>query len=241
MFALVQFAVEGHHAVEKGILERPLVIRNGHALVHAGRKAKLLHPPADFMEGIIAGRVKLERLADKRGLFGLNGDAPIVAVVEISDRWTIGPDAVPQFLPDAAFDVFRKIVNVVFALAEGDVEHEFAMRRCFKAKCGKAQILNFADVHQVHDPAAVNAVTGKAVGMPCKDAVGVAFLDLAQHEIELRASRRFGRATLIKGADNVQSFALGHFLKLKKLRLDGQDLAVAFVRGFADINEKIVG
>lgn len=171
----------------------------------------------------------------------MNGDTAVIAVIEISDRRTVGPDAVPQFLPDATLDIFREVINIVFALAEGDVEHEFAVRRCFKAKCGKAQILNFTDVHQVHDPAAVNAVTGKTIGMPCKNAVGVAFLDLAQHEIELRASRRFGRATLIKGADNVQSFALGHFLKLKKLRLDGQDLAVTFVRGFADINEEIVG
>jgi hypothetical protein len=29
VLAFVQFAVEGHHAVEKGVLERPLVIRNG--------------------------------------------------------------------------------------------------------------------------------------------------------------------------------------------------------------------
>lgn len=57
VLALIQFAVEGHHAVEKGVLERPLEIRNGHALVHAGRKTKLLHPSAGLMEGIIAGCV----------------------------------------------------------------------------------------------------------------------------------------------------------------------------------------
>jgi len=119
-------------------LECPLVIRNGQAPVRAGRKSDLLHPPADLMEGIFAGRVQFEGFADERGFFRLNGDAPIVAVVEISDWRPVGPNAVSQFLADAAFDIFRKIVHVVFALAEGDVEHEFAMRGRLKPEGGKA-------------------------------------------------------------------------------------------------------
>jgi hypothetical protein len=35
------------------------------------------------MESIIASRVKLERFADEFGFFRMNGNAPVVAVIEI--------------------------------------------------------------------------------------------------------------------------------------------------------------
>ena len=41
--------------------------------------------------------------------------------------------------------------------------------------------MDFPDVHQIHDPAAVNAVAGKAVGMPRQNALGFAFLNLVKY------------------------------------------------------------
>ena len=56
----------------------------------------------------------------------------------------------------------------------------------------------------------------------------------------MRASRCLGGSAFLENVDDIQSFALGEFMQFKKLRLNGQHLAVAFVRGFADVNEEIV-
>jgi hypothetical protein len=48
---LIQLAVESHHAIEKWVVECPLIIGYRHGLVHVGEKPKTVYPCVNFMEG----------------------------------------------------------------------------------------------------------------------------------------------------------------------------------------------
>lgn len=147
MLPFIQFSVEFHHAVEKRILEHPLKVRDGQPLVCAGGKAELLHALANFIERIVAGCVKLEGLTHEFGFFGNNRNAAIIPVIEVSNWWAIRPNSVSQLLSNTTLDVFGEVINVIFALAKGDVEHELSMRRWIKAERWKPQVLDVASIY----------------------------------------------------------------------------------------------
>src|SRR6185369_3581116 len=150
------------------------------------------------MHGIVARGVKLEGFANERSFGRVNDDGTLVPVVEIAHGRLARPNTVPELLPDAAFDVLGEVINVVFALAKSDIEHEFSVRRRLETEGRKAQITDFPRVREIDDAPAVHAVACETVRMPREDALGFALLDLREHEVELRPAGSLGRPALLE-------------------------------------------
>ncbi|HOI97944.1 MAG TPA: hypothetical protein PLA19_05605 [Candidatus Pacearchaeota archaeon] len=113
-----------------------------------------------------------------------------------------------------SFGVFRKRIDIILALAEGNIQHEFSLWCGFKPKGGEAQGGNLAGIDKIDDLAAVNAVAGQAVGVPSDDALRPPFLYLLDHLVEDRPSRNLSRLFFNESFSNGQAFSLGKIAKL---------------------------
>lgn len=145
----------------------------------------------------------------------------IARVVYITNRNAARIFAAPEFLAKSSFGIFRKRIDIIFALAEGNIQHEFPLRRRLKPKGGEAQGGNLAGIDKIDDLAAINAIAGQAVGMPSNDALRPPFLYLLDHLVEDRPSRNLSRLFFNEGFGNGQAFALGKIAKLGDLRFNG--------------------
>ncbi|OGR78344.1 MAG: hypothetical protein A2X32_02300 [Elusimicrobia bacterium GWC2_64_44] len=185
MFALIKLAPEPHKPVVDRVLEHVLIIGNGkRAALPGPLKPHLVHGAAQLRQGIIARGVQLKGFADKLHAVLIRQDGLGFKVVYIAERSAAGPGAVAQFLPEAAVNVLRKIINVVFALAESDRKHELPLRRGVEPEGRELQGRYLADVHQVDNAPAVYGVAGQPVRVPGHYTLGRALLHLGYHVVE---------------------------------------------------------
>ncbi|OGS12232.1 MAG: hypothetical protein A2234_06130 [Elusimicrobia bacterium RIFOXYA2_FULL_58_8] len=117
MLSLIELALIPYKAVIDGVLKHVLVItyRKGGMPPF---QANLIHYAAYFGQRVIAGGIQLKGLPDKDRPVFIRIDRLGVLVVQVAERGTTGPNAVTEFLSEAAPDIFRKVVNVVFGLAK---------------------------------------------------------------------------------------------------------------------------
>ncbi|OGR51805.1 MAG: hypothetical protein A2049_11715 [Elusimicrobia bacterium GWA2_62_23] len=131
--------------------------------------------------------------------------------------------------------VFRKVINIVFALAKGDGQHELALWRGVEPEGRELQGRYLADVHQVDKPPAVYGVAGQPVRMPGHYTLGRALLKASHHVVEYLAARLLGGLALNELTDYREAVLLGVVPQLSELRLYGQDLPVRLVGGLASV------
>src|SRR5262249_35187115 len=111
----------------------------------------------------------------------VDNDRPCLTVVSITERCEICPPAHLDFLTHAAFHVHAQRVDVVFGLAEHDLQHERALWAFLEAVADEFHVLDHVPINEVHDPATIDRIARKAVGVPGDDAVGFATFDAADH------------------------------------------------------------
>ncbi|HSW02454.1 MAG TPA: hypothetical protein VLI39_19985 [Sedimentisphaerales bacterium] len=114
VLAFVELALEADHPVVDRIFERLLHLRDRHGSTELPREAESHERFADALERLFAGRVPLEYLPHKRCFFRVGDDRARRAVVEVTHRCPLRPDAVFDFLALAALDVFAQVVDVIF-------------------------------------------------------------------------------------------------------------------------------
>lgn len=170
----------------------------------------------------------------------INRDGTGQRVTAVAQGCPSGEDAVLHLLSLATFDIFRKIVHVILAHAEGDGEHEFALGRGIKPEGGELETCQLVLVEQVDDSTAVERIAGQAVRVPGKDAVGFTPLDSVEHIVEHGAARLFGRLRFNEGLDGRDAAADGQVPKLGKLVVDRSELPRHTIRRLASVDEIFV-
>ncbi|OGJ60940.1 hypothetical protein A3A67_00895 [Candidatus Peribacteria bacterium RIFCSPLOWO2_01_FULL_51_18] len=90
----------------------------------------------------------------------------------------------------AAPHIGREFVGVVLRKREADTEHHLAVRIVRKRERDELQVEELAVVDQLNDLTALHHVSGKAIRMPCDDAIDLTSLD---HLLELLPTVRLLR------------------------------------------------
>ena len=159
----------------------------------------------------------------------------LVLVVEVAERGAMRKPALLDLVAQAAPDIGGQFGDHVLALAEGHLEHHHALGGIVEEVGDEGQVFEdaFADAHG--DFRRVHLVAGEAVRVPCDDAVDFASVDEGQHSVELLPPGFFGGAAFLEGQDDGAASALGEFLALLALALEGLGLAFVFFGGLADV------
>ena len=75
--------------------------------------------------------------------------------------------------------------------------------------------------------------------MPRENPVRFAGLNACKHVVENRSAGSFGRLFFNQFGNDVDLFALGEFAQFINLRVNGQDLLVLNIGGFAGVEKKV--
>src|SRR3989338_9172738 len=95
----------------------------------------------------------------------------------------------------SAFYILCEIINIVFALSKGNVQHKFSLWSIFKPVGWKFQVLNFSCVQQINDLASIYAISGETIRLSMLNFVSRIFF-LVVHGILLSLSViSFGQTT----------------------------------------------
>jgi len=84
-----------------------------------------------------AGGIPFKCLFDYGSPFPINYDLLDSTVVDVANRSGTRIFTAPHLVLEAALGVLAQGIDVVFALAEGHVEHEFSLRRVLEPKLRK--------------------------------------------------------------------------------------------------------
>ncbi|HPA25513.1 MAG TPA: hypothetical protein PLK76_02015 [bacterium] len=155
-------------------------------------EAILLKIFSDVLECLIAFCVEFKGAAnDGRGLF-VHDNSFCPRIIKITNWSKRGIFTAPYFLAQPSFRIFGKRIHIIFALPEGNVEHKFPLRSCFKPKCGKFQHCQVPAVQEINYLAAINRIARQSVGVPSQNSVGLASFYALHHFIKNRSAWNFG-------------------------------------------------
>ncbi|MGA2442183.1 MAG: hypothetical protein ABSH08_14610 [Tepidisphaeraceae bacterium] len=196
------------------------------------------HGLAKPVKGVFSGGVQFKGHCDERAFLGIDDDGAELGFIEVSDRRLATPNAGSGLLPLAPSDVDRAIVGIILRLAEGEVEHQFALGRRLKPKAAKPEIGDFVFVDEVDDPPAVEGVAGKPVGVPSDDAVCLAPLNTLKHFVKERPALGLGASALLKTPDDIEAVSLHKLSHLGQLVADRASLPLLAFGRFADVDEE---
>lgn len=146
------------------------------------------------------------------------------------------PYATANLLPDTAANVHREVSDVLVRHAQlnGDHENVVAGQVCsFKG----ADFVDDAALKQSDDPAAVVEIAGETVELPGQYGVGLAPLDATQDIVEHLSAGFFGALTFAESPNNEESLASSDGIQLRDLSVDGENLSILVLGGFAAVDE----
>ena len=107
------------------------------ALSGAGSDPALRQKVRNVLQSLITFGIQLKGSFDNSSMSFVNMDGFGARVIQISD-WSKGRVlASSNFLSETTFRVLGKRVYIVFALAKGQIEHEFALGGGFEPEGGK--------------------------------------------------------------------------------------------------------
>src|SRR3989344_8394275 len=92
-------------------------------------------------------------------------------IVDVSKRGKARPNTFSQFCSMPALDILGKIINVVFALPKGNVQHEFSLRCIFKPVGRKFQVFNLSCVQEVDNLSSIYGISGETIWVPTQNPV----------------------------------------------------------------------
>src|SRR3989338_5691040 len=230
-----------------GIFHEAVIERTGQDAIKFCFDNRLTRPACEtplegtvlqILEAILARGITLEQLEDKRGFHGINDNFPQMLVIEIAKRGPTRPLPTAYFLPLAAPNVLGQIVDIIFALAKGDLHHKFPLRGVLKPKGGKFKKFYVAGVEEIYDPATINTISGEAIWMPSDNPVRLALFDSDNHVIENGAAGDLGCLRLGKLLLDGQFLLLGKKAKLSELSFNGEHLSLFAISGFSGVQKK---
>lgn len=176
--SFVNLTIKLHESDVEDVFKNALDITRRDRLTFVTRQLLLLAPPSQRVERVTTSRVQLEQLHNLQCLFSIHINAPSPWIIEIPDRCPAWPHTIADFLAQSSLRVLSEVVHEVFALAEGDVEHEQPLGCGLKPEGGELQRLDQATIDQVDDSTTINRITGQTVWVPTHDAVGLTTFDL---------------------------------------------------------------
>ncbi|OGG13319.1 hypothetical protein A2773_00790 [Candidatus Gottesmanbacteria bacterium RIFCSPHIGHO2_01_FULL_39_10] len=80
--------------------------------------------------------------------------------INITIRSFTGPNSISQLLSISSFDIFGKIINIIFGLAKGDGKHKLSLRGIVKPEGGKLKIKEFAGIKEINNFSSINGISG---------------------------------------------------------------------------------
>ena len=118
MFALVKFATISDKSMVKRIFQQILIIGNGKHTIASTFEAKFVNFSPNLGEGEVACGVCFKSLFHEYGFYRINDNSFYLFIIQIPERSLLWPYSVFEFLPVSAFDVFRQVIYIVFALTK---------------------------------------------------------------------------------------------------------------------------
>ncbi|MBI2577843.1 MAG: hypothetical protein HYV77_03315 [Candidatus Wildermuthbacteria bacterium] len=137
-------------------------------------------------------------------------------------------------------DIFAQGIDVVFALPEGDIEHELSLRCWLKPECGKLQNHNAPAIQEIYNPAPINRIARQSVWMPCQNPTDLTLLYARKHRIEYRTARNFGRLLFHKFLDNIEIVLFGKGAQFCDLGFNAQNLFILHISGLAGVQKEFL-
>ncbi|OJI06766.1 hypothetical protein BK004_02225 [bacterium CG10_46_32] len=87
-------------------------------------------------------------------------------IIEVTNGRGAGVHASSQLCSVSSPDIFRKVINVIFALPKGNVQHKFSLWRTLEPKRWKLEVFDFSCVQHIHDLTAINRISGETIRVP---------------------------------------------------------------------------
>ena len=94
---------------------------------------------AEILDSVFVGGIGFKESFDQWAFHRMGNNLPEIFVIEIADSDISGPVTALEFLAQTSLHVFRKVVDVIFGLPKGDLEHEFTLGRVFKPERRKLE------------------------------------------------------------------------------------------------------
>ncbi|MFA5928189.1 MAG: hypothetical protein WC838_02675 [Candidatus Margulisiibacteriota bacterium] len=203
MLALKYFSVVADQSAVHRICQKPLY---GHfcqrLILPFSGKPDRGSQLDNIVQGVFPSGIGFEQLLDLRGRYRINFNFLGLEIVIVAKQGHPRPFAPAKFLTQTALNVFGQIINVVFGLAENDVQHKLTLGRVIKAIGREIQVVDQAFIDQVDNFAAVNGVTGQPVRMPGNNAFCFAFFYSGYHFVEYRPAWLLGGPGFSKFLDD---------------------------------------
>src|SRR3989344_5919725 len=91
-----------------------------------------------------------------------------LVIIFLSKWGETGPDTFAKFCSMPTLNILGKIINIVFALPKGNVQHEFSLRSILEPVGWKFQILYLSCVQKIDNLSSVYGISGETIRIPRK-------------------------------------------------------------------------